>query len=311
MLRNSAGRWPAIVVCGVLLSAGCAAGSVVDLTAAFEHSEIFVETGTIDLGDSAARRHLVDGWSPLDERWAQREDETFVWSRGTHAALRFFQIESRLQRVRFRGRPDVSGGETSVSRIYLRLNGVTLPTAVEVVAGWEDYVVPLPARFLKIGANLLTFGFDQPPAEEPSRGASLQFAFDHIRFFDATVTALPRLEQASSEQGLLLPYLSGIIFNLDLLPGAVVHIRQIQAYGRPLPETGTLHVYIDADDRQEHHIVEVPVTGIDIPIDVDAAAPVRLSLMSLPPPSFYRLQGHAAEQDVGLRLEQPIVRQPQ
>ncbi len=299
-----------MIACGSLLLAGCGAEPTVELTRLFEQSEIFVETGAIDVGDQAARRHLTDGWSPRDERWAQREDETFVWARGTQASLRFYQIESQLQRVRFRGRPNAPDGNPVVSTIHLRLNGVTLPTPVDVVAGWQDYIVPLPSRFLRVGVNHLTFGFDRPPDDAPSRGTSLQFAFDHVRFFDATVTALPRLERPNGGHGLILPYLSGVNFDLHLMPGAVVRIRQIQAYGRPLPEEGTLHIYVDAAGRREHSVVEVPTNGLEIPIHIDAPTRVRLSMMSLPPPSFYGLQGHAAEQDVGLWLHQPVVTRP-
>ena len=299
----------ALVTSGLLLSSGCAAEPAVELVALFEQSEIFVETGTIDLGDRAARRHLLDGWSPVDERWAQREDETFVWARGTQASLSFYQIESQVQRIRFRGRPHAPDGISLVSAIHIRLNGVALPTPIDVIAGWQDYQVPLPSRFLRIGANQITFGFDRPAGDGPSQGTSLQFAFDHVRFFDATVTALPRLERPSSERGLILPYLSGIDFDLDLRPGAVVQIRLIQAYGRPLPEAGRLHIYVEAEGRLDHRVVDVPTTGLEIPVLIDAPARVRLTMMSLPPPAFYDLQGHAAEQDVGLRLHQPIVSQ--
>lgn len=310
MLQSSRCCRLAGVTCGLLLLAGCGAEPTVELTTLFEQSEIFVETGTIDIGNHASRCHLTDGWSPIDERWAQREDETFVWARGTQASLRFYQIESQLQRVRFRGRPNAPDGNPLVSTIYLRLNGVTLPTAVDVAAGWQDYIVPLPARLLRVGVNHLTFGFDRPPGDAPSRGTSLQFAFDDVRFFDATVTALPRLDRPSGEHGLILPYLSGINFELDLMPGAVVRIRQIQAYGRPLPKEGALHIYIDAAGRLEHRVVEVPTNSLEIPIHIDAPTRVRLSMMSLPPPSFYGLQGHAAEQDVGLRLHWPTVSRP-
>ncbi len=157
-------------------------------------ADIFVETETIDLGSPAARRHLVDGWSPIDERWAQREDETFVWARGSQASIRFFQIESQPHRLRIRARPHVVGETPVVSTLFLRHNGVTLPTSVDVLAGWQDYVVPLPTRFLSVGANELSLEFDRPPDDERSTGTSLRFAVDSIRFFDPTVTALPRLE---------------------------------------------------------------------------------------------------------------------
>lgn len=309
MLRSSTYRGLAVVACGLMSSTGCRVEPVVELTALFEQSEIFVETGTIDVGDSAARRHLTDGWSPLDERWAFREDETFVWARGTQASLSFYQIESQLQRVRFRGRPNTADDSPLVSTIHLRLNGVTLPTAVDVVAGWQDYLVPLPPRFLRVGANELTFGFDRRPDGELSQGASLQFAVDQVQFFDATVTALPRLEQPDSEHGLILPYLSGVNFDLDLTPGAVIRIRLVEVYGRPLPDDGSLHVYIDAEGRREHQVV-VPARDIEIPVSIAAAGPVGLSMMSVPPASFYGLQGHAAEQDVGLWLHQPTVTGP-
>ena len=297
-------------VSGLLLLSGCGAAPSIELVELFEQSEIFVETGTIDLGDRAARRHLLDGWSPADERWAQRDDETFVWGRGTQASLRFYQIESQVQRMRFRGRPHAPDGISLLSTIHIRLNGVALPTPIDVVAGWQEYQVPLPARFLRVGANQLTFGFDRPASDAPSPDTTLQFAFDQVRFFDATVTALPRLERPLSEGGLILPYLSGVDFNLDLQPGAVVQIRRIQAYGRPLPEAGTLHIYVDAEGRVDHQVVTVPTTDLEIPVRIDAPARARVSMMSLPPPAFYDLQGHAAEQDAGLQLQQPVVSQP-
>ena len=306
MLRSPRCYRLTAVACGLILLAGCRVAPVIELTTLFEQSEIFVETGTIDLGHSAARRLLIDGWSPVDERWAQREKETFVWARGTQASLRFYQIGSRLQRVKFRGRPNVPDGNPLVSTIHLQLNGVTLPTSIDVVAGWHDYVLPLPSRFLRVGTNQLTFVFDGPLSDEVSPTTSLRFAFDQVQFFDATVTALPRLGQPSGERGLILPYLSGVAFDLDLMPGTVLRIGLIEAYGRPLPEAGTLHIYIDTEGQRDHQVV-TSTSNLEIPIAIDTAGRVRLSMLSLPPSSFYSLQGHAAEQDAGLWVRQPTV----
>ena len=107
-----------------------------------------------------------------------------MWARGSQASIRFFQIESQPHRLRIRARPHVVGETPVVSTLFLRHNGVTLPTSVDVLAGWQDYVVPLPTRFLSVGANELSLEFDRPPDDERSTGTSLRFAVDSIRFVD-------------------------------------------------------------------------------------------------------------------------------
>ncbi len=196
-----------------------------------------------------------------------------MWARGSQASIRFFQIESQPHRLRIRARPHVVGETPVVSTLFLRHNGVTLPTSVDVLAGWQDYVVPLPTRFLSVGANELSLEFDRPPDDERSTGTSLRFAVDSIRFFDPhrDRPATPGNPRGWTGSDPPLPVRGRLRARLEPRGNAVPAPR------RPLWTTaassGTLHVRIDAEGRSETVVLAAPGERVEVPIQLSAPRP--------------------------------------
>jgi hypothetical protein len=291
---------------GILsLQPGCVGAPELDLSSIFASAEIWVETERIDLGTAPARHHLIDGWGSGDERWAGREDETFVWGLGAASELEFFVVSLESRAMTVTGRPYRPDGTAVLTTMRVLVNGVPLPV-VDVEPGWQTYQVPIPTRILRRGSNRVRF-------EYPAGGddTSLKFAFDELAFTNATVTALPRLGMDRGGS-IALPYLSGVEFDLEVEPGALLVIEELRPYGRPLAAAPTLRVRIDIDGEQQVHDIETPQSRFlrpePIPISRLEPGPARITLMVIPPDEFYGLRGHQAEQDVGIEIIRPRVR---
>lgn len=297
---------------GVLLSlamlafgAGCGPAPGIDLTAHFADASIWVETEEIDLGTRPARQNLVSGWGDRDERWAGREEETFVWGLGAASEFDFYVVRLDSRAMTVIGRPYAPNGEAVIGSLRIFVNGVPLPE-VAVRAGWERYQVPIPTRILRRGPNRVRIEY--PPAD-----ADLRFAVDRVLFTNASVTALPRLGPAGTDS-IRMPYLSGIEFDLEAEPGAELIIDRIRSYGRPTGEPPTLRVRIDAASEQVAHDTLAPGSTFTVPEPIPlgglGTGPVRITLMVIPPEEFYGLEGHLAEQDTGIEIIAPRLTGP-
>lgn len=294
--------------CAVILASATAlacaqsvslAGRVVDAGA-------FTETAEIDLGSEPARVHLIDGWSPLDERWLGREDETFVWGLDGGATLEiwFMHLIDRSITVRFR--PHTENDIPVFESLHVTVNGGPLPP-VPVQSGWQEVELQIPERFQLYGPNAIAFGYDAPPAAPSSESnpETFRIALDWLRVGNVMVTALPRRSLAAQDE-ILLPHLSALDFRLSAAAGDTLRLGQVREYGRPLEQEPRLIVRIQTPAGVE--VVDLPVPDdrfiepAAIPLRLDGPANIRVTLMAVPPASYLLLQGHEAEQDAGIGL---------
>lgn len=295
-----------IVVAG-LATIACAGSEIVvgDLVALLPESEAFVETARIDVGTPEGRRHLVAGFLPADELWANRPDESFVWTVGGQATFRFFVFEARDLSLTLTGRPD-PGADPSAADFRVVANGTPL-TRVEVEPGWGTYRVTVPRQLIVAGENHLTLDFAAGPAVGELVGRRL--AVDGIDFRRTVISYPPRRELGSTGPALILPYLSGVWYDLAVPEGARLQIDAIRAYG-PHGEDpeGLIEVVLGQPPDTIRHTVPAG-ESLSLPLP---PGPLRLGLLSIPagdPNS--RVERRQNEEAVGLVLGRPRVLAPE
>ena len=96
------------------------AGVVFDLVAGFGAADAISQTSRTDLGTSAARRHLVSGWS--EDQWLQSRQVKYVRGMGTVSTLRFVVLEPQNLSLRLHGRLIDAPAESAVA-VDVRVNG--------------------------------------------------------------------------------------------------------------------------------------------------------------------------------------------
>lgn len=290
-------RTGALTLLGVLLTAACGEPAGIDLSSRFADAAIWVETEEIDFGTRPARQNLVSGWGAGDERWAGREEESFVWGIGSASEFDFYVVRQESRAMTIIARPLAPEGVSAFDSLRIFVNGVPLPE-VAIRPGWERYQVPIPTRILKRGPNRVRI-------EYPPGGDELRLAVDRVLFTNATVTSLPRLGP-SGTRSIAMPYLSGVEIDLEAEPGARLLIDRIRAYGLPSEEPPVLSVRVDIDGEQQTYDTAATgsafVTPEPIPLAGNAPGRTRITLMVVPPDEFYALEGHPAEQDKGIEL---------
>lgn len=306
-MRNDRRHLPGVSLSLALLAftAGCGGAAGISLVEHFDEAAIWVETEEIDLGTGPARQNLVSGWGERDERWAGREEETFVWGTGAASEFDFYVVRLDSRAMTIVARPYAPEGVAAIESLRIFVNGVPLPE-VAVHPGWERYQVPIPTRILRRGPN-------RARLEYPSADGDLRLAVDRVRFTNAAVTALPRLGPPGTDS-IAMPYLSGVEFDVEAEPGAELIIGGIRAYGRPTEAPPTLRVRVDLAGEQQ--VYDTPARGASfttpVPIRLagSVAGPARITLMVIPPDEFYRLEGHPAEQDAGIQIIGPTLTGP-
>jgi len=189
----------------------------IDLAGPEVLSAVRAETGLVDFGTPAARRHLVSGWA-TDAVFGD-DGPTMVWGMGEASVLRFELLAPRRLTLRFRCRPlHWRGGPEQ--RLTVAVNGEPVDE-LELDSGFEDYRVTVPASALVPGVNLLTFryAFSRAPHEiDPSSPdhRPLAVAWDLLRVTDSGGAAEAVGPPAVAEEGLFLPFGTGRLHYLEL-----------------------------------------------------------------------------------------------
>ncbi len=140
---------------------GAVAGGRValDLIAELPAATVSQESAVLDLGQAAARRHLIAGWS-ADEEDA---DGTFVWSLGPRSSFTFFAtaatgvtLDLRCKPLVFEGAPDQT--------VSIALGGEPL-AKIRMQHELDRYRVRVPAERIASGQNRvdLEFGYHRQP----------------------------------------------------------------------------------------------------------------------------------------------------
>lgn len=299
---------PAAIACAVAAFIGACAPSgevAVDLVEALDDAEVFVETARIDVGTRRGRHHLLDGWLPSDEMWAHRPEQTFVWAVGDRSRFRFFVFEQRDLVMQIIGRPSPSQGDPEVAAMLVQVNGQPVGRE-DVEMGWLEYRTVVPRQLLQPGQNVVELSFvatgDSPAA--PPR----HLAVDEILFQRTVVTYPPRKERGGPVPALVMPYLSGAWYELELEEGARLLIDLARAYGphKGDPE-GHVEVQVEASGEISRHSLFLgEASSVPLP-----AGEVRLGLMAIPggEPNRRADRRHN-EEAVGILLQQPVVLEP-
>ena len=168
-------------------------------------ARVIVETTVVDVGEPAAREHLVRGWGP-DESGSEG---TFAWSGGATASVRFEVVDPRDLTLGLRGWSyPLPGIETQ--RVAVALNGVALDT-LELGTAPASFRVPVEAAQLKPGENRL----ELRPAHRLERPGELAWAsgWDLFRLDAAPAPEPPRID---AQGDLLLPARTALAWTLEL-----------------------------------------------------------------------------------------------
>lgn len=299
---RSPGAAPLLVLLALLQGAcGSADSVVVDLVDELARAETFIETALIDLGTPEARPYLLSGWLDDDELWARREEESFVWALGREARFRFFVFESRDLVLTIAGRPNPAAGHEPVETATVRVNGVRIAEP-RFEPGWSTHRATVPRQVLVPGENVVTLAF-------PGRGGrpSRRLAVDRVEIERTVLTDLPRRSVGARVPALVLPYLSGASYALDLPENSSLYIGRVRAYGpRGSEPVGALQVLVEGDGARSRETVgpRLSALRVDLP-----AGRIRLVLISTPGGDPLRRADVAQnEETVGLLLERPQVR---
>jgi choline-sulfatase len=294
------------LTCLLGLLAGCGrtapprpSGTVRDLIADLDLAEIQREPGRVDLGTSAARPLLRQGWAQDEEDGGR----TFVWSDGPESELEFFLVAPRDVPLTLRGSPYSSPGSPE-QEVALLLNGEAVGR-VSLSPDHGEARVVLPRRGLREGENHLTlrYAWTRSPWEE-SGGENgdrrhLGVAWDFLRF-ETGVDEQGRVRAAGDR--LALPFGRRIDTFLRLPAGAVLAMDDLRSRG----PAGELRVTLQPEGGAERELARLRPDQGPIAVELGDAGtgPARISLTAVP-----REPDEAAGS--GLVLRRPAIAAPQ
>lgn len=133
-----------------------AASSRIDLVDELATADVRGLRGRLRLADPAARNHLLDGFSFLEED----HSGTYIWAVGERSEVEIFLPRPRSFRWVVHARPFQPEGAPP-QRVTLTVNGeavgrhVVDPTA-------DRFAFDVPRRVTRVGPNVLTLGFEEP-----------------------------------------------------------------------------------------------------------------------------------------------------
>ena len=147
------------------------------------NSEEIALTGfSLDFGTGYTRQFLKKGWrwneGPYPGGWP-----TFVWGMGPQAELDIYTGSVASDKVlSFRAKSTIH--DQSVNIVFNESDICT----IDIQPGWHEYRIPIAAKHLKIGKNILTFNFKYPKASSEFAGKDCRkraMAFDWLTLEDA------------------------------------------------------------------------------------------------------------------------------
>lgn len=284
-----------LVATASLLSCGAPETVQTDLVQALGRAETFTETPFIDVGESLARSFLLEGWLPGNEYWAGRREESFVWTVGPAAAtFRFFVFEKRDLVMTIRGRPNPAD-DAPLVELGVEVNG-TLLARPEILPGWNTYRVTVPRQVAVVGENVVRLVVGGDDGER-------RLAVERVDFERTLVSYPPRREMGAP--ALVMPYLSGAWYRLEVAPGQRLSIAELVAFGPHGDEpVGHLEVLVTGGpDSIREQLLPGDSLSLALP-----PGQVRVGLVSVPggDPNA-RVERQQNEEAVGLIVRRPAI----
>lgn len=230
------------------LLTGCGGGSEpplppvrADLATLAPLARLRAETREIDLGEPAAREHLLAGWGP-DESTGTA---SFVWGGGSSSLVAFEVVEPRPLTLALRGwsYPFEDGQGQQVT---LRLGGVEIARRHFNVDP-ETWRVELPAERLVAGENRLELAYARH--QEGSPDVPRAAAWDGLRFDDRPVPSTPRFDLAVGS--VEIPAGSAVDWALELPADAWLAWRAIERRGPVRLELAVRAEFGEGGERRE------------------------------------------------------------
>jgi hypothetical protein len=144
--------------------------------------DVTIRSFSIDFGVGPTRAVLKKGWrgneGPYPGGWP-----TFVWAIGSQAEIDVYVGSLASDKVlSFRTKSTIH--DQSVNIVFNESDICT----IDIQLGWHEYRIPIAAKHLKIGKNILTFNFKYPKASSEFAGKDCRkraMAFDWLKLEDA------------------------------------------------------------------------------------------------------------------------------
>jgi arylsulfatase A-like enzyme len=246
-----------------LLFAGCDSGPELetthDLVAEAPFAELALEAGTIDIGTTAARQHLLDGWS-----WNETSPEgvSYSWGVGGRSLVSFDVHRPRSLQMRARFRPRANIGPSATMDVMF--NDVHLST-LELQKEWQERDLTLPAELVQRGRNRLRFQYNfARPKPTPGDKRKTMIAWDWIRLAGFTGSE-PDLDTESSTMALTAG--TQIDYFLDLREGSQLVLDEIEVDAEAefrlvatFTSDGSEETELAVIDKNDRH-VRLPLAG--------------------------------------------------
>lgn len=279
-----------------VLASGCGAPPApirLELADKLGDAMVLRETGRLDIGAAAARRHLREGWSH-DEVAA--DGTSFVWSVGGVSVVEAFLLRPRPLELAFRCWPFAPAGVPPQS-VKVRAGGRDFEK-VALGPGPAEYRVRLPADVVHVGWNRieLSYAYHLAPRDAvPGAGDErpLAVGWDWVELKGAPPAAPSAVANPPT---LVLPATAGLRFSLRMGPEDRLAWDRIERTGG-----GEAHVRIILRTRRgavEHRLSAPAGAGtLDLPLAGEEWAALEL----LP---------EVATADGTVRLVHPVLRGP-
>ena len=251
------------------------------------------ETDEVDIGGEGDVAHVRAGWSYRE--YDDRAERAFRWGLEPHSELVFVVHEPRQVTLSLELRPRRTAEGTRPA-IELEVN--ERPAGrLELEPDPRVYELPLGAGLLRRGENLLRvrYRLGGRPETPPTDDRALAVLWYRLGLGGlGRATAEPRLD---AERGLLfIPFGTQVDYFVRAPEGAVLRSER----RRFVAGDGRLNVHLAADDTGERRLASIDDEGpLELPLDVAADAPVRLSLAAV-------AAGPAGE-SAGVALDAPAV----
>ena len=275
-----------------------------DLVDGFSAADAVTQTSRLDLGTSAARRHLLSGWS--EDQWLQSRRVKYVRGMGTESILRFVVLEPQNLSLRLHGQLMDASAESAVA-VEVLVNGNPISVWDVRMPTIRGYRARVPEGSLRPGVNelKLRYSWQDPETVEGWKSDNPGF---HVAWRELTIdpfqeSEIPPPVVVGDGDSLLIPYGTRVEYYLRLPANSVLTAERVQHVGEA---GGKLLLILEEDATTPTEITIPAAESSPIEVSVSGAETriVRLSLAA---------QNPAAKPSArsGVMMVNPVIRSPE